>query len=163
MTIVYYILLFLAAFVLMEGVAWLLHKYLLHGVLWNIHNDHHKKDEGRFFEKNDLVFVFFAIPSMLAYMYGSYYGNWYVLSFASGITAFGIAYFIVHDVFIHRRFKWIRDSNNVYFMGLRRAHKMHHKHLGKENGECFGMLWVPFKYFREAWQQKQKMKKAAHG
>jgi beta-carotene 3-hydroxylase len=25
---------------------------------------------------------------------------------------------------------------------------MHHKHLGKDNGECFGMLVIPFKYFR---------------
>jgi beta-carotene 3-hydroxylase len=25
---------------------------------------------------------------------------------------------------------------------------MHHKHLGKEEGECFGMLWVPFKYYQ---------------
>jgi beta-carotene 3-hydroxylase len=26
---------------------------------------------------------------------------------------------------------------------------MHHKHLGKDDGECFGMLFVPFKYFRK--------------
>jgi beta-carotene 3-hydroxylase len=32
---------------------------------------------------------------------------------------------------------------------VRRAHKMHHKHLGKDHGECFGMLFVPFKYFRK--------------
>ena len=32
----------------------------------------------------------------------------------------------------------------------RRAHKEHHKHLTKEDGECFGMLFVPRKYLREA-------------
>jgi beta-carotene 3-hydroxylase len=26
---------------------------------------------------------------------------------------------------------------------------VHHKHLGKKDGECFGMLFVPFKYFRK--------------
>jgi beta-carotene 3-hydroxylase len=26
---------------------------------------------------------------------------------------------------------------------------MHHKHLGREDGECFGMLWVPLKYFKK--------------
>ena len=31
---------------------------------------------------------------------------------------------------------------------LAKAHKIHHKHLGKEDGECFGMLWVPMKYFK---------------
>jgi beta-carotene 3-hydroxylase len=38
----------------------------------------------------------------------------------------------------------------VYFRAIRRAHKIHHKRLTKEDGECFGMLWVPIKYFREA-------------
>jgi beta-carotene 3-hydroxylase len=33
---------------------------------------------------------------------------------------------------------------------IRKAHKVHHKHLGKEDGECFGMLVVPFKYYKEA-------------
>ncbi|MFT5166906.1 MAG: beta-carotene 3-hydroxylase, partial [Saprospiraceae bacterium] len=33
---------------------------------------------------------------------------------------------------------------------LRRAHKMHHKHLNKEEGECFGMLLFPYKYYKDA-------------
>ena len=57
--------------------------------------------------------------------------------------------FFVHDIFIHQRFKFLRNTNNNYFRAIRRAHKMHHKHLSKEHGECFGMLWVPFKYFRK--------------
>ena len=32
---------------------------------------------------------------------------------------------------------------------MRRAHKIHHKHLEKEDGECFGFLWVPKRYFDE--------------
>jgi beta-carotene 3-hydroxylase len=31
-----------------------------------------------------------------------------------GILAYGIAYFLVHEVFIHQRFKWFRNSDNVY-------------------------------------------------
>jgi beta-carotene 3-hydroxylase len=42
-----------------------------------------------------------------------------------------------------------RKANNWYARGVRRAHKIHHKHLGKDDGECFGMLFVPFKYFRK--------------
>jgi beta-carotene 3-hydroxylase len=45
-----------------------------------------------------------------------------------------IAYFLVHEVFIHQRFKWFRNSDNVYFRAIRRAHKVHHKHMGKEQG-----------------------------
>jgi beta-carotene 3-hydroxylase len=36
-----------------------------------------------------------------------------------------------------------------YFLAIRRAHKVHHKHTGKEEGECFGMLWVPLRYYKE--------------
>lgn len=67
-----------------------------------------------------------------------------------GITLYGFAYFLVHDIFIHQRFHLLRNADNTYFKAIRRAHKMHHKHIGKEEGECFGMLWVPFKYFRKA-------------
>jgi beta-carotene 3-hydroxylase len=66
-----------------------------------------------------------------------------------GILAYGIAYFLVHEVFIHQRFKWFRNSDNVYFRAIRRAHKVHHKHMGKEQGECFGMLIVPWKYLKQ--------------
>ena len=65
-----------------------------------------------------------------------------------GIFAYGLTYFLVHDIFIHQRFKLFRNANNWYAKGVRRAHKIHHKHLGKEKGENFGMLIVPFKYFR---------------
>jgi beta-carotene 3-hydroxylase len=30
---------------------------------------------------------------------------------------------------------------------------VHHKHLGPEQGECFGMLLVPWKYVRESMKQ----------
>ena len=67
-----------------------------------------------------------------------------------------MAYFSVHDVFIHQRFSWFKRTDNVYFRAIRKAHKVHHKHLGKEEGECFGMLLVPFKYFKEAAKSSKK-------
>jgi len=54
----------------------------------------------------------------------------------------------VHDVFIHQRFKFLRNIDNKYARGLRRAHKIHHKNINKDGGECFGMLIVPRKYFK---------------
>ena len=65
-----------------------------------------------------------------------------------GITLYGLAYFLIHDIFIHQRFRLFRNSDNAYFKAIRRAHKIHHKHIDKEEGECFGMLWVPFKFLR---------------
>jgi beta-carotene 3-hydroxylase len=141
-------------FVAMEGVAWLAHKYIMHGLLWKLHEDHHKKNPSSFLEKNDYFFVIFAAPGIACLAAGSFVPGMVGFLFPGiGITLYGFAYFLIHDVFIHQRLKWLRDSDNVYFRAIRRAHKMHHKHLGKEDGECFGMLWVPLKYFAEAKKQ----------
>jgi beta-carotene 3-hydroxylase len=66
-----------------------------------------------------------------------------------GITFYGMAYFFVHDLFIHQRVKVLKKTKNRYLLGIRRGHKAHHKKLSKEGGVCFGMLLVPFKYFRQ--------------
>jgi beta-carotene 3-hydroxylase len=76
-----------------------------------------------------------------------------------GIALYGLAYFLVHDIFIHQRIKIFRRSNNVYMRAIRKAHKVHHKHLNKEQGECFGMLLVPFRYYKEAKQSIDLMEK----
>lgn len=140
----------LGTFLGMEAVAWLTHKYVMHGLLWVLHEDHHKKNPTSFFEKNDYFFLIFAIPGIICLALGSFTPLSWLLYIGIGITIYGFAYFMVHDIFIHQRFKLFRNSDNFYFRAIRRAHKMHHKHLGKEDGECFGMLLVPMKYFIEA-------------
>jgi len=95
-------------------------------------------------------YVFSAIRSykyIFTVLWGEY-GFWLGLPIAIGIFMYGLAYFIVHDIFIHQRFKIFRNIDNKYARGVRRAHKIHHKHLGKKDGECFGMLIVPRKYFK---------------
>jgi beta-carotene 3-hydroxylase len=138
----------------MECVTWLTHKYIMHGLFWHLHEDHHNKSE-QFFEKNDYFFVMFASISIGFFSIGSFVeGYRFMFYIGIGITLYGIAYFMVHDVFIHQRFKWFTRTNNVYFRALRKAHKIHHKHLNKQEGECFGMLFVPLRYFKEAAKQK---------
>ncbi|RZK36984.1 MAG: beta-carotene hydroxylase [Pedobacter sp.] len=144
------LVLVLGTFLAMEAVAWLTHKYIMHGIFWYFHKDHHQKDHDSFFEKNDFFFLIFAIPGIVCLALGSFYGNEAALYIGIGITLYGATYFLVHDIFIHQRFKIFRNTDNNYFKAIRRAHKMHHKHRGKEYGECFGMLWVPLKYFKEA-------------
>ncbi|MFN4299228.1 MAG: carotene hydroxylase [Thermaurantimonas sp.] len=143
-----YILVALVTFVAMEYVAWAAHKYLMHGPLWVLHRDHHIKEPG-FFEKNDAFFLIFAIPSWLCIMLGLMYSNNWSVSIGAGIALYGIAYFIVHEVYIHQRFKWLKPSKNLYFAAILRAHKMHHKHLVKNPGESYGMLFIHPKYIRE--------------
>lgn len=154
-TIIINSLVVLVAFVGMEGVAWLAHKYIMHGLLWRLHKDHHKKESEGFIEHNDFFFLLFALPGIAALLFGKLNGYNFLFWIGLGITLYGMAYFLIHDIFIHQRFKVFRNSNSIYFKGLRRAHKIHHKHLTKEDGECFGMLWVPFKYFRHLKTKKQ--------
>jgi len=149
MEIVFYILTVVVTFFFMEFMAWFTHKYVMHGFMWYFHKDHHQHEPG-FFEKNDVFFLIFAIPSWLCIMLGMMNFNYYVTSIGIGIAIYGLSYFLMHDIFIHQRFKLFRNSNNVYLLALRKAHKIHHKHLGKEDGEVFGMLIVPYKYFKEA-------------
>lgn len=143
------ILIFLGVFSFMEFMAWFTHKYVMHGFLWSLHKDHHKKDHDSWFERNDAFFLFYAVLSMSFIMLASTTDFWYGWPIGFGIMAYGATYFLVHDIFIHQRFKFFRNANNWYARGVRRAHKMHHKHLGKGDGECFGMLFVPFKYFKK--------------
>ncbi len=149
MQIVLYIVVTLATFLIMEGITWLTHKFVMHGFLWYLHADHHQPKYPHVFEKNDIFFVIFAIPS-IALMYFGINPELNVLFFIGlGIMFYGMAYFLVHDVLIHQRFKWFSKTKNKYLIGLRKAHKVHHKHLGKEEGECFGMLNVPKKYHEQ--------------
>lgn len=148
----------LGTFVLTEFSAWANHKYIMHGFMWYFHSDHHKRDHDSWFERNDLFFFVYAIPSWLCIMFGVMNnGAWYTYV-GFGIALYGLAYFFVHDIIIHQRFKLFTKSNNTYILALRRAHKMHHKHVGKEDGESFGMLIIKQKYIDEAVKLKSSHK-----
>lgn len=130
----------------MEFAAWFSHKFIMHGFLWSVHRDHHQPT-GHFFQKNDLFFLIFAIPSWLCIMLGFIFQEYLAVGAGFGIAAYGVVYFLVHDVLIHRRFNWFDNTTNKYFKAIQRAHRDHHKHPNKEDGECFGMLVVSKKYF----------------
>lgn len=141
-------MIFLGVFLIMECVTWLTHKYIMHGLMWYFHADHHQPKYEHTFERNDIFFAIFAIPSIVLFYFGVQNGMNYLFFIGLGITAYGFCYFMIHDVLIHQRFKWFKKTKNKYLVGLRKAHKVHHKHLGKQHGECFGMLFVPFKYYK---------------
>lgn len=142
------LLITLVTFIIMEGATWVIHKYIMHGFLWFLHQDHHDHSNKGDFEKNDYFFVIFAIPTIALMYFGSLNNFNYLFFIGFGVMLYGMAYFFVHDIFIHQRLKIFKQTKNVYFLALRRAHKQHHRHLTKENGECFGFLYVPKKYFK---------------
>ena len=140
-----HILVFFTTFFIMEFMAWFSHKYIMHGFLWVLHADHHKKDHNSWFERNDAFFIFYAVVSIGCFLLWKYE----IFEFVpADLSQSCCCYFFVHDIFIHQRFKLLRNADNRYARAVRRAHKMHHKHIGKSHGECFGMLIVPLKYFK---------------
>jgi beta-carotene 3-hydroxylase len=142
------VLVFVVSFLAMEFVAWFTHKYIMHGFLWSLHHSHHHHNPKRWFEKNDWFSALFAIPSCGCIVAGLHYNLYWLAMIGFGMSAYGLAYFLVHDIFVHQRFKLFKNANNAYLRAVRRAHKIHHKNSGKENGASFGFIFVARKYFR---------------
>lgn len=160
MEILLYTLITLVTFMVMEFVAWLAHKHLMHGTLWIWHEDHHKPrhEKHGFFEKNDLFFMVFAIPSALSYIIGLSTPQFWLLFVGIGISIYGLVYFLIHDVYIHRRFNWFRQLDSTYSRAILRAHGDHHAKTTKEDCESFGLLLVNPKYFRSRAEWKKQGK-----
>jgi len=129
----------LATICLMECISWCIHKYLFHGPLWFIHKSHHQPKHS-LLEWNDIFAIFFAGLSLYL-MYIDRVANSYVFFIGVGISAYGCIYFVIHDWLIHQRVRAFRIKNR-YILKLRKAHKIHHKNLGRENGRAFGLLFI---------------------
>jgi len=156
MNLILYIGVTLAAYLGMEFMAWFTHKYLMHGPLWSWHEDHHKPHlvEG-FFEKNDRFFLVFAIPSATCYIVGTLSPYVWPFFVGVGISLYGLTYFLIHDVYIHRRFKWFKQLDGKYSRAILRAHGAHHANQEKEDAESFGLLVVNPKYFKKRSEWKK--------
>jgi beta-carotene 3-hydroxylase len=129
----------------MEALSWFIHKYLFHGPLWFIHKTHHEERHG-WFELNDVFSLGFAALSLWLMWEGRQeldYRFW----IGVGISVYGMVYFVFHDWFIHNRFKAFKTTNR-YLLGIRRAHKIHHKSMRKLPSEEFGLLLASRKYFK---------------
>ena len=139
---------FVSAFCIMEFMAWFAHKFVMHGFLWSLHEDHHTKTPG-FFEKNDFFFLMFAVPSFLLILFGSLANYDWRFYFGAGIAAYGFAYAMMHEIIIHQRFKWLTRLRTPYIQAARRAHADHHRVRTKEGCVSFGMLVFPRKYLKD--------------
>lgn len=135
-----WIALFIGSFAAMEGLAYLLHRYVMHGPLWVLHESHHRPRSGRF-ERNDLFGIFFALPSM-ALIYAGTHGQPLLLAVGTGMTAYGAAYFGFHDVVVHRRVSHTYVPKSAYLKRIIRAHLIHHRTLTKEGASSFGFLYA---------------------
>jgi len=129
----------------MEGVAWFLHKYVMHGFGWFLHEDHHRATKGHL-EKNDIFGLFFSIVSFLLIFTG-YLNNYDIrVPLGIGVMFYGLGYFMVHDVFFHKRIKLKFRPKSNYIKRVINAHRVHHQKSKPHDGVCFGFLWASKKY-----------------
>lgn len=118
-------------FVAMEAVTYATHRWVMHGIGWVLHRSHHRRLKARF-EANDAFPVMFSGVAMAVFaLAGRWEPLWPVFG---GITAYGVAYLAVHDLYIHRR---LGTPPSVPVLDrLAAAHALHHRF----GGEPYGML-----------------------
>ena len=131
-----------AGFVGLEIFSYALHRWVFHGLLWRVHRTHHTARHGKF-ELNDLFSVGFgglAIGLLLAGFHAPLGPPWFALG--CGITAYGGLYFLIHDIFTHRRYGSF-ESGNRLLQKLRQAHLRHHQSAERPGQEPYGLFLAP--------------------
>jgi beta-carotene 3-hydroxylase len=137
------LLVFVATIAVMEGVAYVSHRWVMHGPGWFLHASHHRPRHGMF-EANDLYAVFFAIPSMLCFFLTFGLGGADIWAWiGGGIAAYGAIYFGFHDVIVHRRIGHRYIPKSEYMKRIIQAHRLHHVVETKEGTVSFGFLIAP--------------------
>ena len=122
-----------AAFAAMELVSYAAHRWLMHGPGMPWHVSHHRPPTGRV-EKNDLFPVVFSVVGVVLFAAAAA-GLTVLWPIALGVTLYGVAYLLVHEVAIHRRVRCPVPALR-YVRWLQRAHADHHR----SGGEPYGML-----------------------
>jgi beta-carotene 3-hydroxylase len=138
-----FFLLWLTTVALMEGFAYVMHRWVMHGPGWFLHKSHHRPRTG-IFELNDLYGAIFAIPSIVL-IYGGTIGHWgwWALPVGVGIATYGAIYFGFHDVIVHKRVGHTYVPRSTYMKRIVQAHRMHHVLESKHHGISFGFLIAP--------------------
>jgi beta-carotene 3-hydroxylase len=135
--------LFLATIVAMEGVAYVAHRWVMHGPGWFLHASHHRPRLGMW-EANDLYALIFAVPSILLFWWGIGLGHGALYAWAGGgIAAYGAIYFGFHDVIVHKRIGHRYVPRSAYMKRIVQAHRLHHVVETKAGTVSFGFLWAP--------------------
>ena len=137
------ILLFVATVAVMEGVAYVAHRWVMHGFGWFLHESHHRPRTGNW-ELNDLYAAIFAVPSIVLLMGGAQFGWWPgYLWIGGGIAAYGAIYFGFHDVIVHNRIPTRYLPKSPYMKRIVQAHRLHHVVETRDGTVSFGFLVAP--------------------
>jgi beta-carotene 3-hydroxylase len=133
-------LIVIATVLIMEAVATLSHKYIMHGWGWNWHKSHHEEERHHGFEKNDLYAACFALVAIALFWIGT--SLWPVWWIAVGVTVYGALYFIMHDGLVHKRWPFTLIPRHGYLKRVYQAHRLHHAVEGKDGCVSFGFIYA---------------------
>ncbi|NML08221.1 sterol desaturase family protein [Sphingomonas sp. G-3-2-10] len=137
------IALFAFTVLVMEGVAYVAHRWVMHGWGWFLHESHHRDRPGMF-ELNDLYALIFAVPSFVMLLGGVQLGWWPGFTWiGAGVAAYGAIYFGFHDVIVHQRVKHRYVARSGYMKRIIQAHRLHHAVESKNGTVSFGFLYAP--------------------
>ena len=135
--------LFAATVAAMEGVAYVAHRWVMHGFGWFLHASHHRPRTGNW-ELNDCYAVIFALPSIALLLGGVQLGWWWGCTWiGAGIAAYGAIYFGFHDIIVHRRIATRYLPRSSYMKRIVQAHRLHHAVESKHGAVSFGFLVAP--------------------
>jgi beta-carotene 3-hydroxylase len=130
------VVLAVVAFAAMEPVTAATHRFVMHGVGIALHRSHHRPTH-RGWEGNDAYPLLFAAVVCVGLWVGFHAPRFAdLVPIGVGITAYGAAYALVHDVYIHRRLRWFGDRQPAPLERLATAHDLHHRF----GGAPYGML-----------------------
>lgn len=134
---------FVATILAMEVFAYVMHRWVMHGPGWFLHESHHRARSG-LFELNDLYGVIFAIPSIILIFQGLQ-GSWGATAgwIGFGIAGYGAIYFGFHDVIVHKRVGTRYIPKSAYMKRIIQAHRLHHVVETKHGTVSFGFIWAP--------------------
>lgn len=139
---VWFALVVVAVFFLMEVTAWASHRWIMHGWGWAWHQSHHEP-RTTLFEKNDLYAVVGSVFGFGLFLTAWLTHSWLLYAIASGVTLYGVVYEIFHDGLVHQRwpFTWVPRSG--YLRRLIQAHRLHHAVMTRGDAVSFGFLIPP--------------------
>jgi beta-carotene 3-hydroxylase len=134
----------LVAFVAMEPAAAGFHRGVMHGRGWLWHRSHHAKVPGSL-ETNDLFPLLFAALTVIGMAVTESHGYKMLFGALVGVTGYGLAYGLVHDVCTHGRFTRRRPVvPGRLLRWVATCHAIHHRTGSAPYG--FLVPIVPVKY-----------------
>lgn len=126
--------------IVMEVIAYTVHRYVMHGIGWALHRSHHHPHRGPF-ELNDLFGLLFAVISLALILGSAWHEPTYWIGI--GMALYGLLYALLHDGLVHRRFPFVRPPRSGFLLRLVKAHHIHHAVRTRRGAVSFGFLYAP--------------------